>query len=460
MKTFNPTLAIPYIASDSNFIPSPWSQDPSATDNTTVVADASITPDGSNINLKVQDGWRWIQLGNPSHVYGYARTEINLTNQIGFTVFPAGVVTTLEWQGYFTTGLPAVLSGEPFVAPFQIHHLGGGSPPYALEVDTSDHLLYLYIHNIDGSFNRREVLMDFNDLVNVSTNIKANYKPNSSAGIADGSMQILIDGAEVFTESGVENCVVQNKDYAKVGIYDFTNAIVDPTDAGRGQSLEMIVENFSVYLAATPTRTHIDTSQAGVPVGGTTGQTLVKNSSTDFDYSWGTGGGSPAGSDTYVQYNDSGAFGGDSNFIWQKTNKLFQVGDIAGSSNKTYLLVADNGAVIVANSGQIFLGDVDSNVNGTTFYIDDNNQRYVFNYPNISISSVPYIFPSSLGTGPAVLTDLSGDGNLTWEQVVLTGSGAPGTTPGYVGQFYVDTSGAKLYFSKGTSSSADWVIAN
>lgn len=32
------------------------------------------------------------------------------------------------------------------------------------------------------------------------------------------------------------------------------------------------------------------------------------------------GGGTPAGSNTQVQFNDSGAFGGDSNFIWDKTN--------------------------------------------------------------------------------------------------------------------------------------------
>lgn len=327
MKTFNPTLAIPYIASEELFIPSPWSQDPSATDNTSVVADASITPDGANVNLKVQDGWRWIQLGDPTHIYSYARTEINLTNQIGFTVFPAGVVTTFEWQGYFTTGLPAVLSGEPFVAPFQIHHQGGGSPPYALEVDTSNHLLYLYIHNINGTFNRRELLGDFNDLVNVSTNIKANYKPNSATGIADGSMQILINNVEVFSETGVENCVVQNHDYAKVGIYDYTNAIVDPSNPGRGQSLEMVVENFSVYLAATPTRTHIDTSQAGVPVGGTAGQFLQKNSTTNFDYSWATASGLTTiySGDGTLASNRTVTMGGKSISFFDDTN-----GDFSG----------------------------------------------------------------------------------------------------------------------------------
>lgn len=35
----------------------------------------------------------------------------------------------------------------------------------------------------------------------------------------------------------------------------------------------------------------------------------------------GGGGGTPGGSDTQVQFNDAGAFGGDTNFIWNKTTK-------------------------------------------------------------------------------------------------------------------------------------------
>lgn len=42
-------------------------------------------------------------------------------------------------------------------------------------------------------------------------------------------------------------------------------------------------------------------------------------------------------------------------------------------------------------------------------------------------------------------------------EMVETGSGAPGSTPAAIGLWYIDTSGSQLYFSKGTSSSADWV---
>ena len=41
-----------------------------------------------------------------------------------------------------------------------------------------------------------------------------------------------------------------------------------------------------------------------------------------------------------------------------------------------------------------------------------------------------------------------------------SGTSAPGTTPRFVGQLYVDTTAKKLYFATGTASSSDWTAAN
>lgn len=57
----------------------------------------------------------------------------------------------------------------------------------------------------------------------------------------------------------------------------------------------------------------------GVPTGGTTGQALVKNSNTDYDVTWGSVSATPGGSNTQVQFNNSGAFGGSSSFTWSGT---------------------------------------------------------------------------------------------------------------------------------------------
>lgn len=44
--------------------------------------------------------------------------------------------------------------------------------------------------------------------------------------------------------------------------------------------------------------------------------------------------------------------------------------------------------------------------------------------------------------------------------LISTGTAAPATTPGKIGDIFIDTTNKKLYFATGTSSSADWTIAN
>lgn len=44
--------------------------------------------------------------------------------------------------------------------------------------------------------------------------------------------------------------------------------------------------------------------------------------------------------------------------------------------------------------------------------------------------------------------------------VIASGDVPPATTPGYIGQFYVDSTAKQLYFSTGVASSADWRLAS
>jgi len=90
----------------------------------------------------------------------------------------------------------------------------------------------------------------------------------------------------------------------------------------------------TLYGTTTVTNPGTFTIQSGVTVsapqlepalGNPSTNGYVLSSTTAGVRSWiapatGGGGGTPGGSDTYVQFNDAGVFGGDSTFFWQKAN--------------------------------------------------------------------------------------------------------------------------------------------
>lgn len=96
-----------------------------------------------------------------------------------------------------------------------------------------------------------------------------------------------------------------------------------------------------------------------LPQGQGTGA-LTNDGTGNLTWVPGGGGGSPGGSDTNVQFNDANAFGGDSNFTWDKTDRQFQVGDLADGFNHTKFLLNDQAQSITLQSplGQVGLGDI------------------------------------------------------------------------------------------------------
>lgn len=71
----------------------------------------------------------------------------------------------------------------------------------------------------------------------------------------------------------------------------------------------------------------------------------------------------------------------------------------------------------------------------------------------LAVSSVDNTTPVTLVADPITK-------RLLVQNTVSSGSATPTSTPSVIGQLYVDTVAQKLYFAIGTSSSADWVIAN
>lgn len=75
------------------------------------------------------------------------------------------------------------------------------------------------------------------------------------------------------------------------------------------------------------------------------------------------GGGTPGGANTNIQYNDSGAFGGDANLAWDKTTHILSLGGVSnqqiqGASSLTVRSIGDAGPLSLL-AGDSTSGSVD-----------------------------------------------------------------------------------------------------
>jgi len=95
----------------------------------------------------------------------------------------------------------------------------------------------------------------------------------------------------------------------------------------------------------------------------------------------------PAGSNTYVQYNDSGVFGGDANYTWNKTTKLLTLTQSSLASTPSASITLNNstaatGTVSQASPSLVWSGKAyktNSNTSVTASF-------RIYNQPNISIA--------------------------------------------------------------------------
>lgn len=116
----------------------------------------------------------------------------------------------------------------------------------------------------------------------------------------------------------------------------------------------MVLTDGSVPFANVPT---IAFSKNGVGIASQSGLNLIEGTGVTItaandptnsrvNYTINSAGGSPAGSNTNVQFNNSGSFGGTNDFVFNKTSKLFKVGDVSGTRNSTYLDLRDHYATV------------------------------------------------------------------------------------------------------------------
>jgi hypothetical protein len=99
-----------------------------------------------------------------------------------------------------------------------------------------------------------------------------------------------------------------------------------------------------------------------LPVGGTTGQKLVKLSNTDYDVGWATSSGVPGGSNTQFQINNSGAFGGTGVYTTNGTFVTVQADNVqyvqSGAGTKKFTL--DGSHITAGTTRNVRIADANS----------------------------------------------------------------------------------------------------
>ena len=163
-------------------------------------------------------------------------------------------------------------------------------------------------------------------------------------------------------------------------------------------------------------------------------------------------GGSPAGSDTQIQYNNAGAFGASGDLLFDYTSKVFQAGDVTETTNHNWIKIDDDKQEIIINgtgggsistTTPVFTGPGLNNLNLSGSY--SGSGPYPTDYViTITDTNIPGTDVLGMPTG----------GYVVGELITGLSSGATGTVVAsteYNSRLYL--SGTTVTFSNGESIS-------
>ena len=214
--------------------------------------------------------------------------------------------------------------------------VGGSVQDGALAMDTTNHILYMYsggawlriakyseivtsnIYTDDGILEGNRLLTGLNNTYYLAFDSLNYFRVDR-----DGVSRMYMSSAEtdLFSPDGTD------------GIQVFNNSLYLSTNSG-GNYLR-IRDDSSLF--------HKRASYEGNIHSTFFPYSLVDKSYVDSAITAG-GGGTPGGSDTQVQFNDGGSFGGDDNFTWDKTNNKLGIGSTSAASGRLHVATTDDTA--------------------------------------------------------------------------------------------------------------------
>ena len=319
-------------------------------------------------------------LFDASPEFQYDRTTSHLI--VAGTIESSGVMTAREFYGDLLGAVHAPVKNTSGGA------IGKGVPVYITGTVGATTTLEVAIARADDSSKMPAVGILVQELSSNATGhvsiLGTTPNMDTSAFSVGQTVYVGPTGGLVNTRPTGVAILVQN--IGKVGRVNSNNGEIIVTGPGRTNDVPNNLSLDSLY----------DVESSGA----SSGQVLLYNGSIwTYGTVTGGGGGSPGGSDTYVQFNDSGSFGGDSGLTYNKTtDSLTIAGDLA--VNGSDITTTSTGTATVFSSNALnanaFLAASGITVGSSVGTLFVNNTQTALS-GDLSLG-VPRITTSSTGT--------------------------------------------------------------
>jgi hypothetical protein len=281
----------------------------------------------------------------------------------------------------------------------------------------------------------------------------ASYQLNSTLAANVATLQAnaatyLTGNGTIFVGNTTANITANSIQFAVIN--STSNVVVTPGLLSVGNStVNTYIDTNGLYIANSTSNTKIQVPSAAVYAA--TNYFLHANGTwVQVTGGGGGGGGTPGGSNTYIQYNDSGAFNGTAGFTYDETTNNVTIANTlsiggttvnstifnATANNANYLggtaaasyqlnstlaanvaTLAANAATYLSGNGTIFVGNTTANItaNSIQFAVTNSTANVVLTPLTISVgNSIANVWANSIqlnvanSTSNVVLTPVSG----------------------------------------------------